>query len=532
MNFSTRLYILIGIVVTGMAALAGISMYQINHVYNAANYANENSIPSIQVLNDAVLALNRSRTQLWKHLASEQSQKSDIQAVIAKADGQVDAALNKYEKEDISDDRDRALLQADRTAVGNYREFRNQVLALSNQGKPEQARDLQTRNPKPAADLEAAFDEHQLYNTKLAQQGAEAAKAALKQANFMAVLLSLIVIACVAIMGLMIVRKLVSSLTRAVSVAQSVAAGDLSVEVGATSKDEIGLLLQALKEMIASLLRIVTQVRSGTDLIATASSQIASGNLDLSSRTEQQASSLEETASSMEELNSTVKSNADNVHEANQLTHDAVALAQDGGKVVAQVVETMQAITGSSNKIGEIIGVIDGIAFQTNILALNAAVEAARAGEQGRGFAVVATEVRSLAHRSAAAAKEIKQLIESSGAQVRQGSTLVDNAGVAMEQIVNSVRRVTTVMDEISSASREQSAGIEQVNGAIIQMDSVTQQNAALVEEAAAAAASLQDQAGKLAEVVSIFKISAHDATAQPRPARSTASPLMLSASA
>ena len=265
--------------------------------------------------------------------------------------------------------------------------------------------------------------------------------------------------------------------------------------------------MQALKDMNASLLDTVRQVRTGTDTIATASSQIAAGNHDLSSRTEMQASSLQQTASSMEELTSTVKQNADNARQANQMAQSASEVAVRGGEVVAHVVNTMGSINTSSKKIVDIISVIDGIAFQTNILALNAAVEAARAGEQGRGFAVVATEVRSLAQRSAAAAKEIKALIDDSVGKVNTGSQLVAQAGSTMEQIVSSIRRVTDIMGEITAASHEQTLGIEQVNQAISQMDGVTQQNAALVEEAAAAAQSLQDQAGSLAQVVSIFKI-------------------------
>jgi methyl-accepting chemotaxis protein len=259
--------------------------------------------------------------------------------------------------------------------------------------------------------------------------------------------------------------------------------------------------------MSGSLVKIVGEVRTGTDTIATASGQIASGNLDLSSRTEQQASALEETASSMEELTGTVKQNADNARQANGLAVLASEVAVKGGTVVSQVVGTMSSINDSAKKIVDIIGVIDGIAFQTNILALNAAVEAARAGEQGRGFAVVASEVRSLAQRSAAAAKEIKTLIDDSVEKVDTGSKLVAQAGATMDEVVASVKRVTDIVGEISAASQEQSTGIEQVNQAITQMDDVTQQNAALVEEAAAASQSLQDQAANLAHVVSVFKL-------------------------
>jgi len=307
--------------------------------------------------------------------------------------------------------------------------------------------------------------------------------------------------------GFWLVRAISRPLNEAVRIAESVAAGDLTQNIEVHSQDETGKLMQAMKNMNASLVNIVGQVRTGTETIATASSQIAAGNLDLSSRTEEQASSLEETASSMEELTSTVRQNAENARQANQLVVSTADIAVKGGQVVGQVVDTMASIKDSSRKIADIIGVIDGIAFQTNILALNAAVEAARAGEQGRGFAVVASEVRNLAQRSASAAKEIKTLIEDSVGKVDAGGKLVDEAGKTMDEIVSSVKRVTDIMSEIAAASQEQSSGIEQVNQAITQMDDATQQNAALVEEAAAAAESLQDQASKLAEAVSVFKL-------------------------
>jgi methyl-accepting chemotaxis protein len=317
--------------------------------------------------------------------------------------------------------------------------------------------------------------------------------------------------ALVLLFGVVCAWRLTAGITRpleaAVAAARKVADGDLTGRIDVRSKDELGQLQQALTDMNSKLLQIVGQVRTGTDAIATASTEIAAGNLDLSSRTEQQAASIEETASSMEELTSTVKQNADNAMQANTLVNNASNIAVRGGEVVSEVVKTMEDITTSSKKIVDIIGVIDGIAFQTNILALNAAVEAARAGEQGRGFAVVAAEVRTLAQRSANAAKEIKTLIDDSVGKVATGSVLVERAGATMEEIVTSVKQVTDIMAEITAASREQSTGIEEVNRAIAQMDQVTQQNSALVEEAAAAAASLQDQSAQLAQVVGGFKL-------------------------
>ncbi|MFC5479624.1 methyl-accepting chemotaxis protein [Massilia suwonensis] len=312
-----------------------------------------------------------------------------------------------------------------------------------------------------------------------------------------------------AISSWFLTRGIVRPIREAVALAETVASGDLTRQIHSTTRDESGALLRALRHMNDSLVKIVTEVRSGTDTISGASSEIAAGNMDLSSRTEQQAASLEETAASMEQITGTVRQNADNARQANQLAITASNVAVEGGSVVSQVITTMGSINESSRKIVDIIGVIDGIAFQTNILALNAAVEAARAGEQGRGFAVVASEVRTLAQRSAAAAKEIKTLIGDSVEKVDAGAKLVDQAGATMEQVVESIRRVTDIMAEITHATQEQSSGIEQVNITIGQMDETTQQNAALVEESAAAAGAMQEQAAKLAQVVGVFKLDA-----------------------
>ena len=389
-----------------------------------------------------------------------------------------------------------------------FRPLLGKISELGMAGKNDEALAIYTGEATHAALAEQSAIEKlvdfNLHNAKsLRDNNTLMAEASIRNTLILAVIGVILAIG----LGLIITRVITAPLQEALLMARRVAAGDLTSCVEVKYTDETGQLLTALKEMNASLVHIVGDVRTGADSIATATEEIAAGNADLSQRTEEQASALEETASSMEELTATVKQNADNAQQANQLAINASGVAVKGGEVINRVVLTMESITGSSKKISDIIGVIDGIAFQTNILALNAAVEAARAGEQGRGFAVVAAEVRSLAQRSAAAAKEIKTLIEDSVGKVQDGSRLVEEAGRTTQDIVTSIKRVTDIMAEISAASLEQSSGIEQVNVAITQMDDVTQQNAALVEEAAAAAESLEEQARQMVGVVARFKL-------------------------
>ena len=348
----------------------------------------------------------------------------------------------------------------------------------------------------------------------LSKAEAQASESASANARFSSVL-AYTVMSLVALLSMIgavwLSRQIVDSLQQAIDLTDKVSHGDLSQSQQNPGADEIGDLIRSLQTMQTRLADVVGRVRQGSEGVATASAEIAQGNQDLSSRTESQASALEQTAASMEQLSATVKQNADSAAQANQLAMNASTVAVQGGEVVSQVVDTMKGINDASRKISDIISVIDGIAFQTNILALNAAVEAARAGEQGRGFAVVASEVRSLAGRSAEAAKEIKSLINASVERVQQGTAQVDQAGSTMTEVVNSIRRVTDIVGEISAASREQSSGVSQVGEAVTQMDQVTQQNAALVEEMAAAASSLKSQALELVQTVAVFNLGASD---------------------
>ncbi|NBW77809.1 MAG: HAMP domain-containing protein [Betaproteobacteria bacterium] len=397
---------------------------------------------------------------------------------------------------------------------GKLIEHHKTIMDLARQRRDEEALDL-IRGDSRATYIAMMKELAEL--SDIAKAGATQARdtsALLQNLVFYGNLISL---AITIVLGVAIARSLCRSISGGVNyaaqIATKVAQGDLTTRIVPNTRDEVGLLLLSIKDMQTALIQVVSQVRNGSVSVSNASSEIAHGNQDLSARTESQASSLEQTASSMEELSSTIQQNADNARQANQLAQNAQTVALKGGEVVAEVVDTMKGINDSSRKIADIIGVIDGIAFQTNILALNAAVEAARAGEQGRGFAVVAGEVRSLAGRSAEAAKQIKSLIDTSVTRVEQGSKLVDHAGATMHEVVTAIRRVNDIIGEISAASSDQSNGVRQVSEAVNNMDRTTQQNAALVEEMAAAATSLKNQAEELVESVAVFKMGATEAS-------------------
>ncbi|MBP6365917.1 MAG: MCP four helix bundle domain-containing protein [Nitrosomonas sp.] len=503
---------LLSLLLVGVGSLGGYGLNQINSAFKSVY--EDRTIP----LGDLGLIVDRMQRVRLNTATSAYGRNAELvkqqQTMTDQRDAEVANFWQKFMATNLTPEE--ATLAENFTQHWKaYTESRNRTVSLATAGDYDAAIANMTGDAgaKFTAAHEIALKLLTLQRDESAKEYAEAQKQYEEILLISSVVIALGIFLAI-IIGFLLIRAIVAPLTEAITIANAVASGDLTSRIEVNSTNETGRLLQALKTMNDNLVDLVGKVRMSTDSIATASSEIASGNSDLSQRTEEQASSLEETASSMEELTSTVKQNADNARQANQLASGASEIAVKGGTVVGQVVQTMSSINESSKKIVDIISVIDGIAFQTNILALNAAVEAARAGEQGRGFAVVATEVRTLAQRSAAAAKEIKELINDSVRKVEDGTRLVDEAGATMDEIVSAVKRVTDIMSEISAASDEQSSGIEQVNQAVTQMDEVTQQNAALVEEAAAAAESMQEQAQSLTQAVTLFKLSGGHATA------------------
>ncbi|AEJ00796.1 methyl-accepting chemotaxis sensory transducer [Nitrosomonas sp. Is79A3] len=495
-----------------MIFLGVFSLFQLNSLNKAATAITGEWLPASKAAADLNLFTSDFRIGEMSHVLSTSEQDMQhYEKEIANLLSRIEKA-SEESKRLISSPEEQKIFDLFSERWGQYLAAHRQLISLSRANKTEEARAFMNGQSKQVYDeMSDQLIKLSDLNTAGGIAASEVADQTFAMSQTLVIALLAIAIAIGIVLALVITRNLLAQLggepKYAAEVMQKIAAGDLSSNIAVNTKYPNSMLF-AIKEMQDSLVKIVSEIRSGTDTISTASGEIASGNLDLSQRTEEQASSLEETASSMEELTSTVRQNADNARQANQLAAGASEVAVKGGAVVGQVVQTMSSINESSKKIVDIISVIDGIAFQTNILALNAAVEAARAGEQGRGFAVVATEVRTLAQRSAAAAKEIKELISDSVSKVEDGTRLVDEAGATMDEIVSAVKRVTDIMAEISAASQEQSSGIEQVNQAVTQMDEVTQQNAALVEEAAAAAESMQEQAQTLTQAVSTFKLS------------------------
>jgi methyl-accepting chemotaxis protein len=524
---STRLAAGFGIVILLLVGMMALGIDRLSVVNDATEVISKQRYPVIRLafLVNSDISANAIAMRNTVLTENEERIKRELQSIKA-ASARITANLDTIGKS-LSTEKGRSLFKAIVDARAPYQAHQNEFTTMVAEGRGAMATNLlmNTMQNEQAAYM-AAVQNLVTLGDKLVEQASADSVAVYHSARVMMTALAAAAVVFAALFAWLLGRSITRPLQRAVEIARTVASGDLSQKVAVDSRDETGQLMLALQEMTSSLVGIVNDVRRGTDSIAVSSREIAAGNMDLSSRTEQQASSLEETASAMEELTATVRQNADNARQANQLALTASGVATEGGNVVDQVVHTMGAIDASSRKIVDIISVIDGIAFQTNILALNAAVEAARAGEQGRGFAVVAAEVRSLAQRSAAAAREIKGLIGDSVEKVETGGKLVKQAGATIREVVASVQRVTDIMAEISAASNEQSAGIEQVNHAISQMDQVTQQNAALVEEAAAAAGSMQEQASNLAGVVGTFRLDAADLPAAASPIAHVPSPV------
>jgi methyl-accepting chemotaxis protein len=507
-GIASRLYLVSGAIIVALAALATYAHLSLADASAKANFTQTTRVPQLEAAGELELNITQVSLQVRHAILArnEQELNATLQYITDKQK-HVDEVLAAYEKRLFSPEGKEHF----KTLPPLFAEFWKEGganIALIKEGKKEAAFAFLVDTTIPARNrlLKGLSDGHKIQQAGL-DKDIEKIETGISTTAIM--LVGAVVIIALALLAFSwyVARLLNRRVALSQAVAERVRDGDLTVAVVDTSRDEFTPLLAAMGEMQNSLTRVVSNVRQSADSVATASVQIAQGNSDLSSRTEQQASALEETSASMEEMGSTAQQNADNARQANQLASSASGVAVQGGEVVSQVVQTMKDINESSRKISDIIGVIDGIAFQTNILALNAAVEAARAGEQGRGFAVVAGEVRNLAQRSAEAAKEIKGLINASVERVEQGTALVDQAGSTMQEIVQSIQRVTDIVGEISSASQEQNAGVNQVSEAVSNMDQTTQQNAALVEQSAAAASSLQQQAQQLVQVVSVFKL-------------------------
>lgn len=510
-KISTRLMAAFTVMVLLLCGLGGVSVLRSHNQQTELEDVTDTRIPITEALGILANGVNTQAIQ-FRNLVifnSEASGKSSLELVSsARA-----ATAEQYKRLDslISSPKGEEILARMQSARENFVAVSDQYLAIVKQGQRDEAIRLLEEKLRPVQlSYQAIIKEQVDFQSQMTASAGDRAESAASALRRDVLIGNVVSVAVAVLLAFTIISSITHPLAQAVQAAERVADGDLSVPISTQSKDETGQLLDALQRMQKSLVQTVGTVRINAESVASASAQIASGNNDLSTRTEQQASALEETAASMEELGSTVRQNADNARQANQLALSASTVAVRGGEVVSEVVETMKDINASSNRIADIISVIDGIAFQTNILALNAAVEAARAGEQGRGFAVVAGEVRLLAGRSADAAKEIKNLITVSVERVEKGTLLVDKAGTTMTEVVASIRRVTDIMGEISAASNEQSSGVGQVGEALTQMDQTTQQNAALVEEMAAAASSLNNQAGELVDAVAVFKL-AHD---------------------
>ncbi|WP_291381436.1 MULTISPECIES: methyl-accepting chemotaxis protein [Achromobacter] len=508
MKLGTRLAGGFAILLAMIMVMCIVGLVSLANINESVETLTQRSLTKERLINDWARNIQSGVTRTTAIAKSADASLAGFFAEEAAASTRNSSALQQKIEPLIESDEEKVLWQGIGKARSEYLRTRDGIFKAKQEGNVDAANKIFTQEFLPAT-RQFIDNINRLSELQRADIDARAAEieASYGAANLWMIVIGSIAVVCGLLMSVLLTRSITRPLSDAVRVARTVAANDLTSTIVVRSRDEIGQLMAALESMNANLASTVARIRTGVDSIASASGEIAAGNTDLSSRTEQQAASLEETAASMEQLSSTVKQNADSAKQANQLAAAASETASRGGATVSEVVSTMNAISASSVKISDIVSVIDGIAFQTNILALNAAVEAARAGEQGKGFAVVAAEVRTLAQRSAQAAKEIKVLIEDTVQKIGQGSGSAERAGATMQEIVSSVQRVTDIMGEIAAASAEQADGIEQVNRAVSQMDEVTQQNAALVEEAAAAAGSMQDQSADLTRAVSAFRL-------------------------